>query len=112
MQPHSTAASTAGCTPPQPRFLTAADKRLTKFSGASRPGYQPQPPLTFPADFHSLPEFVTRHVQVTLRLLDGSVSQHELDDTDVHAIGKQSARAFMSQVEPAQVDFAEPVAVP
>jgi hypothetical protein len=35
-----------------------------------------------------------------LRLLNTGVAEHELNDANVHAVGKQPARAFMSQVMP------------
>jgi hypothetical protein len=34
------------------------------------------------------------------------VSDHQLDDANVDAVGQQSTRAFMAQVVPAQIDAA------
>jgi hypothetical protein len=57
-----------------------------------------------PAHLQSSPEFLGRYVQVTVRLLDARVPQHQLDDADVDAVGEQPAGAFLPQVVPAEID--------
>lgn len=36
-----------------------------------------------------------------------TVPEHKLDDSDVHAVGQQPARALVSQAVPAQIDAAQ-----
>jgi hypothetical protein len=40
------------------------------------------------------------------------VSEHQLNDPDVDAIGQQPARAFVTQVVPAEVDPFELLSIP
>jgi hypothetical protein len=35
------------------------------------------------------------------------VSEHQLDDTDVHAVGQQPAGAFVTQIVSVQIDLPE-----
>ena len=65
-----------------------------------------------PAHLQSSPEFFVRHVQVALRLLDARVSEHQLNDPDVHAVREQPTRALVAQVVPAEVDLLELFAIP
>ena len=39
------------------------------------------------------------------------MTEHQLDDADIDAVGQQSARAFVTQVVPVQVDLFEPLAI-
>jgi hypothetical protein len=52
--------------------------------------------LVFPAHLQSSPQFLVRHVEVPLRLLNARVPEHQLNDPDVDAVGQQPARAFVS----------------
>jgi hypothetical protein len=40
------------------------------------------------------------------------VSQHQLNDPDVDAVRQQAARAFVTQVVPAQIDALELFSIP
>jgi len=44
--------------------------------------------FVLPAHFQSSPEFFVGHVQVALRLLDAGVSEQQLNDADVDAVGE------------------------
>jgi hypothetical protein len=63
--------------------------------------------LVSPAHLQSSSEFFVRHVQIALRLLNAGVSEHQLDDPDVHAIGQEATRAFVPQVVPSQIDLSQ-----
>jgi hypothetical protein len=65
-----------------------------------------------PAHLQSSPEFLVRYVQVALRLLNARVAEHQLNDSDIDAVGKQPARAFVSEVVPPQIDFPKLLSVP
>jgi hypothetical protein len=40
------------------------------------------------------------------------VAEHQLDDPDVDAVGSQAARAFVTQVVPAEIDPFEMFSIP
>jgi len=65
-----------------------------------------------PAHLQSFPQFLVRDVQVPLGLLNAGVAEHQLDHTNVHAVGQQATRALMPEVVPAEVDQLEPLAIP
>ena len=69
---------------------------------ASRDGLERQP---LPADLQSFSELLVGHVQVALRLLHARVTQHQLDDADIHAIPQQTAGALMTQIMRVQIDL-------
>lgn len=60
--------------------------------------------LVVPAQLQSSPEFFVGDVQVALRLLDTGMAEHELNDPDVDAVGKQPAGTFVPQVVPSEID--------
>ena len=70
-----------------------------------------QAPSAFPDSRHRLPQFLVRDVEIPLRLLHIRVTRHQLNRTDVHAIGKEAAGAFVPQVVPVEVDLAQLLAI-
>jgi hypothetical protein len=58
-----------------------------------------------PNPCHRLPKFFVCDVEVPLSLLDVRVSEHQLDRTDVDAVGQEPAGAFVAEVMPMQVDL-------
>ena len=114
-----------GCEPPQPLFHGhqarwgqigdngAGQHGLLAAVASSASRCEPKrSALVVPAHLQSSPQFLVGHVQVALRLLDARVSEHQLDDADVHAVGEQATGAFVPQVVPAQVDALELFTVP
>ena len=47
-----------------------------------------------------------------MRLLNARVAEHQLNDPNVDAISEQSARAFMPEVVPAEIDPLKLLAIP
>ena len=47
-----------------------------------------------------------------MRLLNARVSEHQLDDADVDAVGEQPAGALVPKVVPVEIDPLELLAVP
>jgi hypothetical protein len=45
-------------------------------------------------------------------LLNARVPEHQLNDTDVDTVRQQAARAFVTQVVPAQIDALELFSIP
>jgi hypothetical protein len=66
-----------------------------------------QSPAPLPYAGHCFPQLLIRDVEIALRLLDVRVTQHQLNRTDVDAVGQEAAGAFVPQVVPVQVDLAE-----
>ena len=60
----------------------------------------------------SSPEFLIRRVQVALRLQNARVAEHQLDDPDVDATRQETARAFVSEVMPAEIDPLKLLTIP
>ena len=50
----------------------------------------------FPDARHGLAQLLVRDVEVALRLLDVGVTEHQLDRSDVDAVGQQPAGALVS----------------
>jgi hypothetical protein len=71
-----------------------------------------RPTLILPTHLQSSAQFFIGHIQVALRLLNARVSEHQLDDADVDAVGKQPTCAFMPQVVPPQIDVLQLLCVP
>jgi hypothetical protein len=65
----------------------------------------------FPDAGHRFTQFFVGHVQVALRLLDVGVAEHQLDRTDVDAVGQKPASALVTQVMPVEVDLRELLAI-
>jgi hypothetical protein len=65
-----------------------------------------------PAHLQSSPEFLIRYVQVSLRLLNARVAEHQLDDADVDAVSQQSACTFVPEVVPSEIDPLELLTIP
>ena len=65
--------------------------------------------LTAPLPYsrHRFPKFFVRDVQVSLRLLDVGVAEHQLDRADVHSIAQEPTGALVTEVVPVQVDLPE-----
>ena len=70
-------------------------------------GRLPSTASALPYSGHRFSEFFVGDVQVSLRLLDVGVTQHQLDGTDVNAIAQEPAGAFVTQIVPVQVDLPE-----
>src|SRR4029453_11075644 len=60
----------------------------------------PQLPAAFPDAGQRLPQLLVSDVQIALRRLDVGVSEHQLDDADVDAIGQHPAGALVPQIVP------------
>ena len=52
--------------------------------------------VVVPTHLQTLPKFFVRDVQVALRLVNARVSEHQLNDPDVDAVGQQSTGAFVT----------------
>src|SRR4051812_7749145 len=80
-------------TPPWDRFGTNRQPIEISLSRDS-------PKLPAPTHLQSFSQFFISYVQVALRLLNARVSEHQLDDADVDAVGEQAAGALVAQVVP------------
>jgi len=58
----------------------------------------PKCSCALPAHLKSLPQFLVGDVQVALGLLHARVAEHQLDDADVDAVGKQPVALRMLPV--------------
>jgi hypothetical protein len=67
--------------------------------------------FVFPAHLQPSPEFLVRHVEVSLRLLDARVSEHQLNDSNVDTVREQSTSALVTQIVPAEIDSVELLAI-
>src|SRR5215813_11041465 len=68
-------------------------------------GFQLPPAL--PDAGRRLSEFLVRDVEVSLRLLDVGVAEHQLNRADVDTIAQESTRALVSQIVPVEINLFE-----
>jgi hypothetical protein len=64
------------------------------------------------AILQSSSEFLVGHIQVALRLLNAGVSEHMLNDADVHAVSQQAACTLVPEIVQAEIDLPQLFAVP
>jgi hypothetical protein len=68
--------------------------------------------LVFPAHLQSSSKFFIGHIQVTLRLLDARMAEHQLNDPDVHAVGQEATGTLVPEVMPSEIDAPQSLLVP
>jgi len=66
---------------------------------------RPELAAAFPDAGHRFPQFFVRDVQVTLRLLDVGMAEHQLDGADVHTVSQKPAGSLVTKVVPVQIDL-------